>query len=39
MIIGYYDSGYVADLDQRRSITGMVFTAEGNTVSWRSSLQ
>lgn len=37
---GYCDSVYAADLDHRRSITGMVFTtAGGNTVSWRSSLQ
>lgn len=38
-IKGYCDSDYSADLDHRRSISGMVFTAGGNPVSWRSSLQ
>lgn len=38
-ITGYSDSDYNGDLDQRRSTSGMVFTAGGNPVSWRSSLQ
>ncbi|CAA7052965.1 unnamed protein product [Microthlaspi erraticum] len=36
---GYCDSDYAADLDRRRSITGYVFQAGGNTISWRSGLQ
>uniref|UniRef100_A0A1J3IJ96 Retrovirus-related Pol polyprotein from transposon TNT 1-94 n=1 Tax=Noccaea caerulescens TaxID=107243 RepID=A0A1J3IJ96_NOCCA len=39
VIRGYCDADYAADLDKRRSITGIVFTAGGNTISWRSSLQ
>jgi len=38
-IRGYYDSDYATDLDRRRSITGFVFTAGGNTISWKSGLQ
>lgn len=36
---GYCDSGYGGDLDERRSVNGIVFTAGGNTISWRSQLQ
>ena len=36
---GYCDSDYGGDLDQRRSSNGIVFTAGGNTISWRSQLQ
>ena len=39
VIKGYTDSDYNGDLDQRRSTSGMVFTAGGNSISWRSSLQ
>ena len=39
IVRGYCDADYGADLDKRRSITGMVFTVGGNVVSWRSSLQ
>ena len=39
VIRGYTDSDYNGDLDQRRSTSGMVFTAGGNPISWRSSLQ
>ncbi|CAA7024020.1 unnamed protein product [Microthlaspi erraticum] len=39
VVRGYCDSDYAGDQDQRRSITGMVFTAGGNTISWRSTLQ
>lgn len=39
VVRGYCDSDYVADLDKRRSISGVVFTLGGNTISWRSSLQ
>ena len=36
---GYCDSDYAADRDKRRSISGVVFTLGGNTISWRSRLQ
>ena len=36
---GYCDSDYGGDLDERRSVNGIVFTAGGNTISWRSQLQ
>ena len=39
VVKGYFDADYGADLDKRRSVTGMVFTVGGNVVSWRSSLQ
>uniref|UniRef100_A0A1J3GF14 Retrovirus-related Pol polyprotein from transposon TNT 1-94 n=1 Tax=Noccaea caerulescens TaxID=107243 RepID=A0A1J3GF14_NOCCA len=39
VIKGYCDSDYAAYLDKRRSISGMMFTAGGNPISWRSSLQ
>ena len=39
VVKGYCDSDYAADLDHRRSINGIVFTAGGNTISWRSQLQ
>jgi len=36
---GLCDSDFASDLDKRRSISGYVFMAGGNTISWRSSLQ
>ena len=36
---GYCDSDYAADCDKRRSISGVVVTLGGNTISWRSRLQ
>ncbi|CAA7028220.1 unnamed protein product [Microthlaspi erraticum] len=36
---GYCDSDYAADMDKRRSISGIVFTLGGNRISWKSSLQ
>lgn len=39
VVTGYCDSDYGGDLDHAKSTTGMVFTAGGNPVSWRSSLQ
>ncbi|KAG7591060.1 Zinc finger CCHC-type superfamily [Arabidopsis thaliana x Arabidopsis arenosa] len=38
-IVGYCDADHAADLDKRRSITGLVFTLGGNTISWKSGLQ
>ena len=39
MLKGYCDSDYATDRDKRRSISGVVFTLGGNTISWRSRLQ
>lgn len=39
VVTGYCDSDYGGDMDNVKSTTGMVFTAGGNPVSWRSSLQ
>lgn len=39
LLVGYVDADYATDVDKRRSLSGMVFTYLGNTVSWRSSLQ
>ncbi|XP_048619931.1 secreted RxLR effector protein 161-like [Brassica napus] len=36
---GFYDSDFSSDLDKRMSISGYIFMAGGNTISWRSSLQ
>ena len=33
------DSDFAADLDQRRSLTGYVFTISGYAVSWKATLQ
>ncbi|KAG7597916.1 Reverse transcriptase RNA-dependent DNA polymerase [Arabidopsis suecica] len=38
-ITGYCDADHGADKDKRRSITGLVFTLGGNTISWKSGLQ
>ncbi|MCO5583539.1 hypothetical protein L7F22_037450 [Adiantum nelumboides] len=37
--MGYTDSDYASDLDNRRSTSGYVFTMAGGAVSWRSRLQ
>lgn len=39
VVRGYCDSDYGGDRDHRKSTTGMIFTAGGNPVSWRSALQ
>ena len=39
VVRGYCDSDYGGDLDHAKSTIGMVFTAGGSPVSWRSSLQ
>ena len=36
---GLCGSDFASDLDKRRLISGYVFMAGGNTISWRSSLQ
>jgi len=38
-IKGYADADYAGDIDDRKSITGYVFTLAGGVVSWRSSKQ
>jgi hypothetical protein len=37
-LIGYVDSDYAGDLDNRRSLTGYVFTIGGCAVSWKARL-
>ncbi|KAJ9542762.1 hypothetical protein OSB04_029268 [Centaurea solstitialis] len=38
-VLGYVDSDYGKDVDNRRSITGYVFTLDGCAISWRAHLQ
>src|ERR1044072_1696408 len=38
-ILGYVDSDYAGDLDDRRSTTGYVFTLAGGPICWKSSVQ
>ena len=38
-VVGFVDSDYAGDLDNRRSLTGYVFQVFGCTVSWKASLQ
>ncbi|KAJ9551763.1 hypothetical protein OSB04_015808 [Centaurea solstitialis] len=38
-VLGYTDSDYGKDVDNRRSITGYVFTLDGCAISWRAHLQ
>ena len=37
-IVGYVNSDYVGDLDNRRFTTGYVFTLAGGPICWRSVL-
>ena len=39
MVVGYVDSDYAGDLDNRRSTTGYVFTISGGPVCWKSTIQ
>ena len=39
LVIGYVDSDYAGDLDNRRSTTGYVFTINGGSVCWKSIIQ
>jgi hypothetical protein len=38
-LVGYVDSDYAGDLDNRRSTTGFVYLLNGGPVSWRSKKQ
>ncbi|MCO5573620.1 hypothetical protein L7F22_027392 [Adiantum nelumboides] len=38
-VMGYTDSHYASDLDNRRSTSGYVFTMAGEAMSWQSRLQ
>lgn len=38
-LVGFLDADYSADLDKRRSISGYIFTYEGNALSWKVNLQ
>ena len=38
-MVGYVDSNYAGNIDDRRSTTGYVFTFSGGPVCWRSTLQ
>ena len=39
LVVGYVDSDYVGDLNNRRSTTGYVFTISGGPVCWKSTIQ
>lgn len=38
-VIGYVDSDHGRNLDNRKSLTGMIFTMFGTAVSWKSNIQ
>ena len=38
-VIGYVDSDYAGDLDNRKFLSAYVFTLSGCTISWKSTLQ
>ncbi|KAL1564721.1 Integrase catalytic domain-containing protein [Salvia divinorum] len=38
-LVGYCDSDYAANLDNRRSQTGYIFNLYGSAISWKSNLQ
>ena len=38
-VVGYVDSNYAGNIDDRRSATGYVFTLSEGPVCWRSTLQ
>ncbi|KAE8719673.1 hypothetical protein F3Y22_tig00109926pilonHSYRG00011 [Hibiscus syriacus] len=39
LVVGYMDSDYAGDLDNRRSTTGYVFTLGGGPICWKSTVQ
>jgi hypothetical protein len=38
-VVGYVDTDYARDLNDRRSTTGYVFTLAGGPICWRSMIQ
>ncbi|CAJ2662759.1 unnamed protein product [Trifolium pratense] len=38
-VVGYVDSDYAGDMDDKRSTTGYVFTLAGEPICWKSSVQ
>jgi hypothetical protein len=38
-VVGYVDANYAGEVDDRRSITGYVFTLSGGSICWKSTLQ
>jgi hypothetical protein len=38
-IVGYVNANYTGEVDDRRSITGYVFTLSGGPICWKSTLQ
>jgi hypothetical protein len=39
LVVGYVDSYYIGDMDDKRSTTGYVFTLAGGPVCWKLSVQ
>ena len=39
LVVGYVDSDYAGNLDDRRSTTGYVFTLVGGPICWKSTIQ
>ncbi|KAE8727716.1 putative ribonuclease H protein [Hibiscus syriacus] len=39
LVVGYVDSDYTGDLDNRRSTIGYVFTLGGGPICWKSTIQ
>ncbi|KAE8712235.1 hypothetical protein F3Y22_tig00110259pilonHSYRG00008 [Hibiscus syriacus] len=39
LVVGYVDSDYAGDLDNRRSTTGYVFTLGRGLICWKSTVQ
>ncbi|KAE8664701.1 hypothetical protein F3Y22_tig00112738pilonHSYRG00078 [Hibiscus syriacus] len=39
LVVGYVDSDYTGDLDNRRSTTGYVFTLGGGPICWKPTIQ
>ncbi|KAL0363822.1 UNVERIFIED_CONTAM: Retrovirus-related Pol polyprotein from transposon TNT 1-94 [Sesamum angustifolium] len=39
LVVGYVDSDYAGDLDDRRSTTGYDFTLGGGSICWKSTVQ
>jgi hypothetical protein len=38
-VVGYVDTNYAGEVDDRRSTTGYVFTLSGGPICWKSTLQ